>query len=131
MENKEDTIMAKTGKPIKPAVYFHPGVFLTEKLQEMEMSEKQFAEISGLPEKTITLINSEKMDIDSSTAATLEKATRIPATLWLKLQENYNIYRFKKMAFTLFKGLTYDNYPKQTTKIHRTLKRMTKMAKAI
>jgi|GEM_PF-6139853 len=123
--------MAKTGKPVKPIIYFHPGVFLAEKLQEMEMSEKQFAEISGLPEKTITLINSEKKDIDSDIATSLEKATSIPATLWLKLQENYNIYRFKKLAFSLFKGLSYDNYPKQTTKIHRTLKQMTKMAMAI
>ncbi len=120
--------MAKTGKPVKPIIYFHPGVFLAEKIQEMGMSEKQFAEVSGLPEKIISLINSGKMDIDSSIASTLEKTTLIPATLWLKLQENYNIYRFKKLAFSLFNGLKFDNYPKQTTKIHRTLKRMTKMA---
>ncbi|MBR4267143.1 MAG: hypothetical protein IKQ46_13905 [Bacteroidales bacterium] len=93
--------MAKTGQNIEAVVFFHPGEFLGEKMDEMGISEKDFSKLSGISEEKVHLINKCKADVDFDTATALEKATLIPTHFWLKLQDDYNIYRIRLLAESL------------------------------
>jgi plasmid maintenance system antidote protein VapI len=124
--------MAKTGKNIEPFIYFHPGETLSEKMQEMQISEKDFATLSGIDEGTIRLINACKADVDEHTAVALEKATRIPAHFWLKTQENFNIYRMKLLVEQLSKNLRQPiEYNTKCDRIRKTVKRIAKLSACI
>ncbi|MCR5453631.1 MAG: XRE family transcriptional regulator, partial [Bacteroidales bacterium] len=68
---------------LKLAVYFHPGETLEEKLQEMGLSNLEFAQVTGLDIDTVKGIVSCKIDITDAMAKRLEKGTQIPAYLWL------------------------------------------------
>ncbi len=124
--------MAKTGKIVKPVVYFHPGEMLTEKLEEMNISAAEFAAISGLNERDIKQIMSCKMDINQHTAMALEKGTSIPAHYWLRMQENFNLYMMKKLTETLSNSLNKNTpYEKKKEFFCRTVKRLTKFSAAM
>ncbi|MCR5454766.1 MAG: hypothetical protein K6F33_07255 [Bacteroidales bacterium] len=121
--------MAKTGRNVEPFIYFHPGETLSEKMQEMQISEKDFAEISGISENKIKLINACKADVDEPIAIALEKATRIPTHFWLKLQVDFNIYRMKLLVEQLNKNIMRPmEYNTKCDKIRKTVKRMVKLS---
>lgn len=124
--------MAKTGKRVQPYIFFHPGETLSEKMDEMQISEKEFAEISGISEDKIRLINACKADVDEPTAIALEKATRIPTHFWLKLQEDFNIYRMKLLVEQLHKSILRPmEYNIKRDKIRKTVKKMVKLSECI
>ncbi|MBO7462600.1 MAG: hypothetical protein J6T96_08385 [Bacteroidales bacterium] len=124
--------MAKTGKSVQPYIFFHPGETLSEKMDEMQISEKEFAEISGISEDKIRLINACKADVDEPTAIALEKATRIPTHFWLKLQEDFNIYRMKLLVEQLHKSILRPmEYNTKRDKIRKTVKKMVKLSECI
>lgn len=81
-----------------PFICYHPGETLSEKLQEMGLSNTEFSEISGLTVEKIRKITAGENDIDEPTAVILEKYTQIPAKFWLKLQENHNLYKLDLSA---------------------------------
>ena len=121
--------MAKTGQNMEAVVFFHPGEFLDEKIQEMQISEKDFAAISGISENKIKLINACKADVDEPTAIALEKATKIPTHFWLKLQEDFNIYRMKLLVEQLNKSILRPmDYNTKCDKIRKTVKKMAKLS---
>ncbi len=124
--------MAKTGQNVDAVVFFHPGEFLEEKMQEMQISEKDFAALSGIDEGTIRLINACKADVDEPTAVALEKATRIPTHFWLKLQEDFNIYRMRLLVEQLSKNLRRPiEYNTKCDRIRKTVKQMVKLSECI
>lgn len=91
--------MAHTGNFIDinrlPIVY-HPGETLEEKLQEMNMSATEFASSISIPEdKVIAVINGE-CSISADMAVAFESATKIPAHMWLSLQESYDNFIARK-----------------------------------
>jgi len=121
--------MAKTGKNVEPVIFFHPGETLSEKMEEMQISEKDFAAISGISENKIKLINACKADVDEPTAIALEKATKIPTHFWLKLQEDFNIYRMKLLVEQLNKSILRPmEYNTKRDKIRKTVKKMAKLS---
>jgi len=77
----------------------HPGVVLLEKLQEMGMSNKEFAVRSGKPEKTIIAVLKGTSSITPDMAVQFEIVTSIPASYWLNSQRNYDefVARLKRM----------------------------------
>ncbi|MBQ3657420.1 MAG: hypothetical protein II956_11335 [Bacteroidales bacterium] len=110
--------MAKTGKYIEPTQAFHPGETLEEKLQEMGLSNAEFADVTGLNIDIINGIISCKIDVDKKIAEILERCTQIPADFWLNKQENFNRYRMEKLAKTLVSDIRKDLYGrKQRIKI--------------
>ena len=124
--------MAKTGKNIEPFIYFHPGETLLEKMQEMQISEKDFAALSGIDENTIHLINACKAAVNESIAAGLEKATKIPAHFWLNVQESFNLYRMKLLVEQLSKNLQRPiEYKTKCDRIRKTVKKMAKLSECI
>jgi addiction module HigA family antidote len=74
----------------------HPGETLAEKLEEMEMGPKEFALRTGKPEKTIIAIVKGKSSITSDMAVQFEYVTKIPAKLWMNLQQGYDEYLSRK-----------------------------------
>jgi addiction module HigA family antidote len=70
----------------------HPGATLAEKLEELEMTSKEFALRTGKPEKTITAIIKGKSSITPDMAVMFENVTRIPANYWMNHQRGYDEY---------------------------------------
>ncbi len=91
-------------KDLKLAAYFHPGVTLADKLNEMGLSDYEFSQISGLDSNCINGIINTNIDVDENIAKILEKGTGIPAYAWLKQQEIFNHHRIE----TILKQLTRD-----------------------
>ena len=68
-----------------PQVRFHPGITLNEKLEEMEMSVKEFALRTSKPEKTIFAVIGGNSSVTPDMAVAFESVTKIPAHFWLKI----------------------------------------------
>lgn len=81
-----------TLKKFVPPVEFHPGITLSEKLQEMGMSIKEFAVRTSKPEKTIFAVIGGKSSVTSDMAVAFESVTKIPAHFWLSMQRGYDEY---------------------------------------
>ena len=77
---------------IKLDIAFHPGEELKEKLQEMKMTSKQFAEETQLTEEYINNVIACQASVSPKDAVAFEMVTAIPATLWLKMQHDYDDY---------------------------------------
>jgi addiction module HigA family antidote len=74
----------------------HPGKNLVEKLEEMGMSSKEFAECTDRPEQVIIAVLNGTGVITPDLAVQFEKVTRIPAHFWLNSQRNYDEFMAKK-----------------------------------
>lgn len=85
-----------TQKKFVPAVEFHPGVTLKEKLEEMGMGVKEFAIRTSKPEKTIIAVIKGKSRVTPEMAVAFENVTKIPAHFWLNLQQGYDEYEARK-----------------------------------
>lgn len=66
-----------------------PGESLEEWLDEAGMSQSEFSQRTGRPEKTINEIVRGKAAITAETATQLERVTGIAARLWLNLEADY------------------------------------------
>ena len=75
----------------KMDIVFPPGDFLAEWLEDQRMTVKQFADLCGKPEKEIQDIL-DGGHISADMATTLEKNTKMPAHLWIRLQEMFDRY---------------------------------------
>jgi HTH-type transcriptional regulator / antitoxin HigA len=80
----------------QPDVVFHPGVTLKEKLEEMRMSNKEFALRTGKPEKTIIAVLKGESSLTADMAILFEKVTHIPASFWINKQSRYSEYVARK-----------------------------------
>ena len=92
---------------IKQNQYFpqsrpHPGVTLSEKLEEMGMSAKEFADYTEKPERTINAVLNGTYAITVDLAEQFENVTRIPAQFWLNSQRNYDNFMKRKKMNQLF-----------------------------
>jgi addiction module HigA family antidote len=74
----------------KIAVSYHPGVMLQEKLEELGMPIKTFAERCGKPETTILCVINRTKSMTSEMAIDFEKVLGIPAHMWLRMQVRYD-----------------------------------------
>jgi HTH-type transcriptional regulator/antitoxin HigA len=66
-----------------------PGETLLETLETLEMSQAELARRMGRPVKTINEIIQGKAAITAETALQLEQVLRIPASFWLKREQQY------------------------------------------
>ena len=86
---------------IKQNQYFpqsrpHPGVTLSEKLEEMGMSTGEFAGHTGKSEITIKNVLNGKCSITPDLAVQFENVTQIPSHFWLNSQQNYDKFMKRK-----------------------------------
>lgn len=71
-----------------PPISFHPGITLSEKLEELGMSVEEFATRSDLPINTVIEVIEGKRSVTEELAIAFEKVTKIPARFWLQKQAN-------------------------------------------
>lgn len=93
---------------IKQNEYFpqsipHPGVSLSEKLEEMGMGPKEFAVRTGKPEKTVTAILKGSSSITPDMAILFEKVLLIPASFWLTKQQRFDEFAARTKSKTSIK----------------------------
>ena len=81
-----------TASIYRPVKAFHPGGTLREKLEEMEMSVKEFALRTSKPEKTINAVLNGVSSLTPDMSISFEQVTGIPARMWLNLQRSYDEY---------------------------------------
>jgi addiction module HigA family antidote len=75
-----------------PAYPVHPGGILGEELKARGISQKQFAETVGLQATHLSALIHGTRNFTPSVAAKIESGLEgIPAALWMKLQESYNL----------------------------------------
>lgn len=82
--------MAPVKNEYNPDRVTHPGVTLSEKLDELEMGPKEFAVRTGKPEKTISMILTGRSSITPEMAVLFEDVLKIPADFWLNRQKQYS-----------------------------------------
>jgi len=77
-------------KIYNPQTFTHPGEILKEKLEELDMTIKEFALRASKPEKTIHSILNLESSITSEMAVLFENILEIPAHFWLNFQIKYD-----------------------------------------
>ena len=76
---------------IKKAI--HPGFYLKEYIEELQMTQEEFANRLGISGKQISLILSKKASITADIAYKLSKLMDTSIEMWLNLQTKYDAYK--------------------------------------
>jgi len=98
-----------------PAMPIHPGSTLGEELKARGIRQKVFAATIGMQATHLSALIHGVRNITADIAAKLELGLpEIPASLWLKLQEQYNLDVKRKQLGTsrLVSGYSAHNYPR-------------------
>lgn len=87
--NTDKRYRANNATPVYPV---HPGGILGEELKARGISQKKFAETIGLQATHLSALIHGTRNFTPTVAAKIESGLDgIPATLWMQLQESYNI----------------------------------------
>lgn len=71
---------------------FHPGVYIKESLEAMEMTGKEFSARTGISERTLSSIINGNGDITFDVAYKLSSYFDNSISYWTNLQTQYNVY---------------------------------------
>ena len=82
-------IVSKLQNEYEPDSVSAPGETLLETLETLGMSQEELATRMGRPVKTINEIIQKRAAITAETALQLEQVLHIPASFWLKREQNY------------------------------------------
>lgn len=74
----------------KDLIAFHPGSYVEEIVEDLNITQAEFAKRLEVSPKTVSKIISGEDSISASTANKLAKLTGISVKTWLKLQMNYD-----------------------------------------
>lgn len=85
--------MATYKNEYQPQSVTPPYKTLVEKLNELNMGNKEFAIRVGKPEKTITAVTNGTSSITAEMAVKFEDVLNIPASFWLTRQRRYDEYQ--------------------------------------
>ena len=69
----------------------HPGIFLEEILDELEISHEKLAAAIGVPTESVTAIVNGQMPITGDMAMRIGKALWMSPETWLNLQKMYEL----------------------------------------
>ena len=73
---------------------YHPGVYLKDDLEVMNMSAREFSARSGISERVLSPFINGKTDITFDLAYKLSAFFGSSIESWMKLQQNYDLYRY-------------------------------------
>lgn len=76
---------------ITPFIAIHPGEFLADEIKARKISVSQFSAISGIDLLSLYDLINGKCDITEAIADELENALKIPAYIWINLQNKFDI----------------------------------------
>lgn len=77
---------------------FHPSFYLKEYIEELQMTQDEFAKRLGISGKQISLILNESASITVDIAYKLSKLIGTSVELWLNLQNKYDLYLMELKA---------------------------------
>jgi HTH-type transcriptional regulator/antitoxin HigA len=84
-------MMAVNTKQLTPAFAIHPGEILKDELAARQVTQKDFAQLTGIPQTQLNEIIKGKRGIYADTALIIGKALKMDAVLWTNLQMNYEL----------------------------------------
>lgn len=99
--------MESTGAKSK---VIHPGVVLSEKLAEINISQREMASMLGIPHSHLNDILNGKKNINPSIAMSLEAAKLGNAIFWLTLQMNYQLEQLKTNSEVIQKTRSIEDW---------------------
>ena len=74
---------------------FHPGVYIKETLEAMEMTAREFSARTGISERTLSAIINRNEDITFDIAYKLSSYFDNSVNYWTNLQNQYNLYTYE------------------------------------
>ncbi len=74
----------------KDLIAFHPGSYVEEIIEALDISQAEFVERLGVSTMTIRKIIKGEANVSAETAKRLAKLTGISIQTWLNLQANYD-----------------------------------------
>jgi HTH-type transcriptional regulator/antitoxin HigA len=91
------TIMTTNAFPLEPVMHsdlaVHPGELLGVELAERSLSQRELAALMHRPATMVGDLVAGRLGITARSALELEAALGIPATLWMRLQDEYELVR--------------------------------------
>lgn len=72
-------------------VAFHPGSYIEEIIDDLNITQEEFAERLGVSPKTISKLINAEVPVSTETANKLSKLTGISMSTWLQMQNSYDI----------------------------------------
>ena len=72
---------------------FHPGVFIKDSLQSLNMSSKEFSARSGISERTLSSLINQTGNITFDIAYNLSKYFGTSINFWTNLQNQFDLYK--------------------------------------
>ena len=76
---------------LQPSIATHPGEILKDELDFRNITQKEFALLTGIPQTQLNEIIKGKRGINPDIALVISKALEMDAILWLNLQSNYEL----------------------------------------
>lgn len=73
--------------------YFHPGKYIKETIEELEMSQHEFAARVGVSDKFLSTVINGEAKINFDFASKLSKMFGTSLNVWMNLQTNYDVYQ--------------------------------------
>lgn len=83
--------MTKNIEMYEDLIAFHPGSYVEEIIDDLNISQKEFAERLGVSAKTISKIVNAEEPISKDTANKLSKLTGVSIETWVNLQNTYDL----------------------------------------
>ena len=83
--------MATNIKSLTPVIAIHPGEMLKDELVTRGITQKEFAQLTGIPATQLNEITKGKRGMYADTALLIGKALNMDAELWTSLQMNYEL----------------------------------------
>lgn len=76
---------------VKPFIKIGPGQIIKRNLEALNWTQKYFAEVIGMSEKSVSLLLNNKKSITVETAILLSKTFESSPEFWLILEQNYRV----------------------------------------
>lgn len=77
-------------KKYKDITAFHPGYYVEEAIQDMNISQSELAKRLGVSERTLSLFIDGQIDVSYNLAERLSMVLGTSIKLWFNLQRIYN-----------------------------------------
>lgn len=98
MKSKSSTITSRVRRMREPLPLIHPGRFLSEALEDVQLSQAQFARAVGVSAMRISHVVKGKRPVTAELALLFGKAFGQSPDYWLNLQRQYDLGLAERMV---------------------------------
>lgn len=79
----------------KPTIAFHPGEYMRDIIEDMEITQTEFAKRLNVSDKVLSSLLNGKSKLTTEIAAQLSSMTGTSIAVWLNLQTAYDQYQMQ------------------------------------